>query len=105
MDKHFPPGNPLNKIFNRNSVKMSYRCTPNLSRKMSAHNSNISNPKVEQENQKECNCRKKNECPVENKCLQEGVIYQATVERGDNRTDTYIGLTATAFKDRLRNHK
>jgi hypothetical protein len=62
-------------------------------------------PKVEQVDQKECNCRKKNECPVENKCLQEGVIYQATVERGDNRTDTYIGLTAKAFKDRWRNHK
>ena len=105
MDKHFPPGNPLNKIFNRNSVKMSYRCTPNLSRKISAHNSKMLNPKVEQEDKKECNCRKKNECPVENKCLQEGVIYQATVQRGDNRTDTYIGLTATAFKDRWRNHK
>ena len=43
MDKHFPPGNPLNKIFNRSKVKMSYRCTPNLSRKISAHNSKILN--------------------------------------------------------------
>ena len=39
MDKHFPKGNPLNKIFNRNSVKMSYRCTANLGLNISAHNS------------------------------------------------------------------
>ena len=43
MDKHFPPGNPLNKIFNRNTVKMSYRCTANLARTISAHNSKILN--------------------------------------------------------------
>ena len=54
---------------------------------------------------KECNCRKKEEYPVGNKCLQGGVVYQATVKRGDNKTDTYIGLTATSFKDRWRNHK
>ena len=110
MDKHFPPGNPLNQIFNRSKVKMSYRCTPNLSRKISAHNTKIlrQNPDGEQGTDtppKECNCRKKEECPVDNKCLQQGVIYQATVKRGDNKTDNYIGLTATSFKDRWRNHK
>ena len=61
MDKHFPPGNPLHKIFNRNKVKMSYRCTANLSRKISGHkayilNSNFNNNQVPP---KECNCRKK----------------------------------------------
>ena len=110
MDKHFPPGNPLHQIFNRNKVKMSYRCTPNLARKISAHNAKIlkQNQTGDQETEtppKECNCRKKEECPVDNKCLQEGVIYQATVTRGDRKTDTYIGLTATSFKDRWRNHK
>jgi hypothetical protein len=41
MDNYFPPGNPLNKIFNRNKVKMSYRCTANFSRKISGHNAKI----------------------------------------------------------------
>ena len=54
---------------------------------------------------KECNYRKKTECPVENTCLQEGVVYQATIRRGDGKVDTYIGLTATSFKERWRNHK
>ena len=80
MDKHFPPGNPLHQIFNRNKVKMSYRCTANLSRKISGHNSKIlnSNNNNNQAPPKECNCRKKDECPVQGKCLQEGVVYQAT---------------------------
>ena len=43
MDKHFPTGNPLHQIFNRNKVKMSYRCTPNLARKISGHNAKILN--------------------------------------------------------------
>jgi hypothetical protein len=29
VDKHFPPSNPLHKIFNRNSVKVSYSCMNN----------------------------------------------------------------------------
>ena len=54
---------------------------------------------------KKCNCRKGNECPVDGNCLDEGVVYQATIRRGDGQTDTYIGLTATSFKDRWHNHK
>ena len=87
---------------------MSYRCTPNLSRKISAHNSKILNEKTEKVQEiatkPECNCRKKVECPVENKCLQSGVVYQATITRGDKKVDTYIGLSAPPFKDQWRNH-
>jgi hypothetical protein len=60
MDKHFPPGNPLNKIFDRSKVKMSYRCTPNLARKISGHNSKILNAnKTDAMPACECNCIKK----------------------------------------------
>ena len=106
MDKHFPPGNPLNQIFNRNKVKMSYRCTPNLGRTISGHNSKILNATKNVEvTRKECNCRKADECPVQGKCLQNGVVYQATVSRNDGEIDTYIGLSEPPFKDRFRNHK
>ena len=30
LDKHFPQNNQLHKIFNRNTVKVSYSCTPNV---------------------------------------------------------------------------
>ena len=105
FDKHFPPGNPLNAIFNRSKVKMSYRCTQNLSRKINAHNSKII--KANDNNQVElggCNCRVKNKCPVEGECLKKGVIYQAEVSRDDGIVDTYIGLAATSFKARWSNH-
>ena len=42
---------------------------------------------------------------MQGKCLQSGVIYQATVTREDDRVDTYIGLSEPPFKDRFRNHK
>ena len=54
---------------------------------------------------KSCNCRQKNSCPLNGNCLQSSVIYQATVKRNDNNTsETYIGLTENAFKTRYRNH-
>jgi len=37
-------------------------------------------------------------------CLLEGVIYQAVVTTPNNRAETYVGLTATNFKTRWRNH-
>ena len=50
-----------------------------------------------------CNCRKKSDCPLEGKCLQTDVIYQATVST-ETATETYVGL-ATNFKERYRNHE
>ena len=55
-------------------------------------------------NNKTCNCLQKNACPLDGNCLQPSVIYQATVTRIDNTTETYIGLTENVFKTRYRNH-
>ena len=107
MDKHFPPGNPLNKIFNRNCVKMSYRCTANLGRKIAAHNAKFLKTETDGAllRPKECSCRNKEMCPVQNKCLSECVVYQAIVKRSDGVTDSYVGLTENSFKDRRTKHK
>ena len=57
------------------------------------------------DNNKTCNCRQKNTCPLDGNCLQSSVIYQATVTRKDNNTtETYIGLTENDFKTRYINH-
>ena len=106
MDKYFPKGNPLNKIFNRNSVKMSYRCTANLGQKISAHNAKILKVSTVQEvDPKTCNCRNRNLCPLENKCLTKCCVYQAVVTRVDGVVDSYVGLTENTFKDRWTKHK
>lgn len=54
----------------------------------------------------DCNCRAKDECPLDGKCQQvKGVIYQATVTRQDNqKEETYIGLTESTFKIRYYGH-
>ena len=38
VKESFTPGHPLRKIFNRNTLKVSYSCMPNLERKIGAHN-------------------------------------------------------------------
>ena len=98
-------GHPLHKIFNKNTLKISYSCMPNPVAKITNHNkailansSRISNDEINQ-----CNCRKKSECPLDGHCLTSNVVYQATVVT-DKSTETYIGLTENHFKTRYRNH-
>ena len=38
IDKHFPPHHKLHKLFNRNNVKISYRCMPNVKSIINKHN-------------------------------------------------------------------
>ena len=55
-----------------------------------------------QANEKEYTFRKKDQCPLEGKCLTQNVVYQATVST-QSSSETYVGL-ATNFKERYRNH-
>ena len=41
VDTHFPKGNKLHKIFNRNTVKVSYRCMSNVKSIITSHNTCI----------------------------------------------------------------
>ena len=62
------------------------------------HNKTILTSAAENNN-KLCNCREKNSCPLKGKCLQKGVVYQATiVQKHTNQKDTYIGITENEFK-------
>ena len=104
IDKHFPPSHPLSKLINRNTVKISYRCTPNLAKLISGHNSKILKERLPTPLVRKCNCPKKKVCPLNGQCLEKNVVYQATVTSSDGVSETYIGLTAPRFKDRLANH-
>ena len=50
-----------------------------------------------------CNCRKKDQCPLDNQCLTKGIVYQATVTSSEGNK-SYVGLTDTDFKARFPNH-
>lgn len=105
VGKCFPKIHPLHKIFNRHTLKLSYSCMPNMKSTIASHNKSIlSNvtPAPTQQSRDGCNCRKKNECPLEGQCLQTNVVYQATVT-SEASTESYVGL-ATNFKERYRNH-
>ena len=107
IDECFPHSHPLRKIFNKNTLKLSYSCMTNMQNIISAHNKSLlmketlSNPAAT----KECNCRQKETCPLSGICQTEGVVYQSTVTREDNGEEkTYVGLTEGTFKTRYHNH-
>ena len=53
-----------------------------------------------------CNCRNRDECPLENKCLTPRIVYRADVTY--NKTDEhkyYYGISDIPFKERYENHK
>ena len=107
VDECFPPNHPLYRIFNRNTLKLSYSCMPNVHQIITAHNKNIlsKQTKPTENTEKECNRRQKESCPLPGKCLIESVVYQATVTREDNQQkETYVGHTEGPFKTRYNNH-
>ena len=65
VDDFFTPHHPLRKIFNRS-------CMPNVKSINSSHNKSVlKSQSVTSASQadKDCNCRKKNTCPLSGKCL------------------------------------
>ena len=104
IQKHFPKESKLHKIFNRNSVKISYSCMENMSSIIKNHNRKIAE-KREDTTQKSCNCRKKDQCPLIGNCQSTCMIYKATVTTDTKDTKLYFGLTETSFKSRFANHK
>ena len=88
LDKCFPATNKLNKIFNRNTVKLSYSCMPNVKTTIEGNNKKIlRNSKNTTETERKCSCPKNAECPLDGKCLSKDIVYRATVtsESGTRR--------------------
>ena len=111
IDRHFPPKlkrkDKLEKIINRQTIKISYSGTPNMARIISSHNRKIINEKRTTENpkEKECNCQKGvKSCPIEGKCQTSALVYKATITAEDGDTRTYTGCTDRKFKERHYEH-
>ena len=106
IDKHFPKGSQLHKIFNRGTVKVSYSCLPNVARIIKAHNNRVlAKGESPDEPKRACNCRKPDQCPLQGNCLTTSVVYKATVKaEGNDNAKCYYGLTEDTFKARYNNH-
>ena len=105
VSKHFTPDHALYKIFNKNTLKISYSCMPNMKSILNAHNRKLvdtTQPAVGAA----CNCRKNSICPLDGNCLIKNVIYKATVSTATEKSDkVYIGSTRRSFKARYNEHK
>ena len=127
INKHFNQNNPLTKILNRNTLKISYSCTPNMSSIINAHNKKILNEyhrKLDAEentntnpnssrtrdsnlNTGKCNCRDTQQCPLDRNCLASNIIYEAQVSARNDPGNImhYLGITAGPFKQRYYTHR
>ena len=96
LKKHFPKTQILQ------TVKLSYSSMRNIASIISSHNKSVLKPIIQDHG---CNCRQKNDCPMQNKCLTPNIVYEATVM---NNVDTvekiYFGLCETSFRKRYSNH-
>lgn len=106
VDKHFPPHHKLRKICNRNNLKVSYSCMPNMAAVISRHNKKVllsSEAHTPPPTQLPCNCKNKNACPLNGDCRKKAIIYRASLSSG-NTTKFYFGSCSTDFKSRYYNH-
>ena len=104
IDKNFPRNNRYHKIFNRNTVKLSYSCTPNMGSIITNHNKHLTTNQ-ESEANLPCNCRKY-ACPMDGQCRTSAVIYKAKVETTEtSKCREYIGMAEADFKTRFYNHE
>ena len=106
LDTYFPKGHPLNKIFNRTSVKMSFSTVRNMKAILGAHNNRILDHK--EKTQEPCNCQRSKVCPMDRiagGCQATNLVYQVDVMTENSPTMTYYGQTSRQFKKRWIEHK
>ena len=95
----------FHKIFNKNNVKVSSSCLPNVGNMIKSHNNRILSEKKTQD-QPKCNCLQKDTCPLEGHCLDQELIYQCILKENTTRDEvTYNDLTENTFKDRFYKHR
>ena len=98
LNTHVPPTNKLHKIFNRNTVKVSYSCNQNISQIIKGHNKKVT--LIKRHHKLECNCRIETECPLNGDCRKEDVIYKCTMLTTFQPQKMYLGLAEGEFKSK-----
>ena len=107
LRKHFPPDHRYARIMNKNTIKMSYSCMPNMQNIMKQKNENLLKETHEGE-QRMCNCSNVENCPLNGQCLTSNLVYTADVNYKENNEEKhaiYHGSTSSEFKSRWTEHK
>ena len=105
IDEYLFKNNFLSRIFNKNSVKISYKTLPGaaLSGVIASHNRRVLNVNVDTP-ARSCNCRRAKLCPVGGFCLKENMIYRVDVTAGLEKRH-YDGMCSRPFKARFNEHR
>ena len=88
VDKCFPKNHPLNKIFNRHTLKLSYSCMPNMKAVITSHNKIMlaqDSATAAPSQPLTCNYRNKPECPLQGKHAKKRGLSSDSCHRNDNR--------------------
>ena len=105
LDLHFHVGHPYHRIFNRNTVKVSYCCMSNMGSIIRSHNHKFlkSAKKTVAHN-----CDKPEDCSLKGHCMgEQSVVYKSTIS-APNHAEKYMywyGLSEPEFKSRYANYK
>ena len=78
INKHFPRHHKFYMMFNKNNVKISYSCMPNMKNIINTHNKKIINP-PKGNIARTCNCIRKHQYPLNEERLTNNVLYQASI--------------------------
>ena len=99
--KNFLRSHKLGKIFNLNTIKISYSSMPNVKNLIKQHNSKILS-KDRDKIQRPCNCIIKESCPLNGKCLHKFMVYNAELSTNTTYKE-YYGASEGEFKSRYNN--
>ena len=105
IDEHFPPHHKLHKLFNRNNVRISYSCVPNVKSIVNKYNETVLDPPNDN-SERTCNCINSEKCPLQPKCFTNNIVYKApiTSNQDNYHHKIYYGITKTKFKQQYANH-
>ena len=100
---HFHKNHRYHKIFNMNTIKVSYSCVRNVASIIRGHN--VSVLRKEKPPTRNCSCPPRTVCPLDNQCLEKNIVYEGTVTSVEGGTERdYVGLTSNEWKKRLAVH-
>ena len=98
LEKYFPTRHITHKIFNKNTVKISYNWMKNIGSVICSHNKNVLNPRP---TSFVYNWRNKESCPLSEDWLTPQLVDRATVTNDVNEDmKRYIGHADTIVKKR-----
>ena len=88
LKKHFGKNHKYHKIFNENNIKVSYSCMNNTTKIINSHNKYVASKNI-QANQNLRNCRRPDNCPLDNKCLPSKIVYSAEIITHSQQTSKF----------------